>query len=338
MQYQYGMKNDCSFSKRNESYEGDQPSGSSLLNRGTLHLSLSEALYAKHSESGFRSKSSRAITPPVPTRLDYSRRSLPPHNKFHASTPGYFVNQGNLFHAQKDISKIKSDQSLMFSSHDQNSTVPDFDYGTGVVDTSTSRMYPRLHKSCDAFHSDQYTYAVQNPNNGKALASDTCCLGNQTVDKLQELANRSVISGQCTDMSVLEVFPKACSSFQTTPSKELHDGQQLLIAQTPQPLYLNNCVDCQQIGAPHQCQTNITGDFLRTTGNRPLSFVKAMEMSESLDWNDENIQNFKIPDHALQFNLPPSIPHHSIRDVDANRVPEQKKQKNDHEISYEISV
>jgi len=235
---------------------------------------------------------------------------------------------------------MRSDQSPIFYSQEQNSAAHEFDYGMAVPDPGNSHMYPHLHKSLDGFHGDRYTYTIHNPtNNGKALASDTCCLGNQTVDKLQELANRSVMSGQCTDMSVLEVFPKACGSFQTTPSKELHDGQQLLIAQTPQPLYLNNCVDYQQVGAPNQCQNNVTGEFLRTPGNRPLSFVKAMEMSETLEWNDENMHSFKNSDSTLQFNLSPTIPNYSIASgAESSRVHEQKKQKNDHEISYEISV
>lgn len=338
MQYQYVGKSDCMLSKQNETFEPEQSFGSALLNRGSLHLSFNESLSGRQMDSTLKRKNSRALTPPVPTRFDYSRRSLPPHNKFHSSTPGYFLNQGNPIYAQKNMSKSKSEQSPIFFSHKQNTSSHDYDYGIAVPNAS-SQMYPQIHKSNDMLSGDRYIYAVQNAaSTGKPLASDNCCLGNQTVDKLQELANRSVITGQCTDMSVLEVFPKACSSFQTTPSKDLYDGQQLLIAQTSQPLYLNNCVDCQQVSAPHQCQPNVTSDFLRTPGNRPLSFVKAMEMSEGLDWNDENSQHYKPSNNALHFNLPTNISPHSVASVDANRAPEQKKQKNDHEISYEISV
>lgn len=340
VQYQFVGKSDCSLSKQNESFEYDHSSGPSLLNRGSLHLSLNEAICAKHPESNFKNKSSRALTPPVPMRFDYSRRSLPPHNKFHASTPNYFVPQGNIFLGHKAVSKVASDQSSMFCSQEQNSSLPEFDYGMSVPDAgSSAHIYPHLHKSTETFHCDRFTYGVHNSaNSGKGLASDTCCLGNQTVDKLQELANRSVMSGQCTDMSVLEVFPKACGSFQTTPSKELHDGQQLLLAQTPQPLYLSNCADCQQVGGPNQCQSTIHGDFLRTPGNRPLSFVKAMEMSETLDWNDDNTSQFKTPDSATQFNLPSNVPTYTAISPDSNRGQDPKRQKNDHEISYEISV
>lgn len=308
-------------SKQNETFECEQPSGSSLLNRGSLHLSLNESFYTRQTDSVLKRKSSRALTPPVPMRFDYSRRSLPPLNKFHSSTPGYFVRQGD----PKDIAKTRYEQSSMFThSQEQNSSAQEFDYTVAIPDTSY--VYPHIHKSHNALPSDRYTYAVQTSNNtSKALPSDTCCLGNQTVDKLQELANRSMIGGQCTDMSVLEVFPKACSSFQTTPNKDLHDGQQLLIAQTP--LYLNNCVEYQQVG---MSQSNVNNDFIRTPGNRPLSFVKAMEMSETLDWNDEN---FKTSDNnLLQFKLATNFLPHS---ADSTQIPEQKTE---HEISYEISV
>lgn len=322
VQYQFVGKSDCML-KQNETFECEQPSGSSLLNRGSLHLSLNESFYSRQMDSVSKRKISRTLTPPVPVRFDYSRRSLPPLNKFHSSNPGYFIDP-------KDVPKTRYEQSPMFTdSPEQNSSAQEFDYTVAIPDASY--IYPRIHKSHDALPGDRYTYTVHTSNNtGKVLASDTCCLGNQTVDKLQELANRSMMSGQCTDMSVLEVFPKACSSFQTTPSKDLHDGQQLLVAQTP--LYLNNCVEYQQVGASHPCQPNVPSDFIRTPGNRPLSFVKAMEMSETLDWNDEHC---KASNNLLHFKLPTNVLSYSVAAIDSAQISEQK---NDHEISYEISV
>lgn len=94
----------------------------------------------------------------------------------------------------------------------------------------------RLHYAGAVFHTDpqkmivctsSYPTLVKYPPPPR----DSCCLGNQTVDKLQEIANRTM-----------------GSTF-----------------------------------SPNKMQPHKVAE--RTPGNRPLSFVKAMEMSEALEWN-----------------------------------------------------
>ncbi|XP_054717297.1 palmitoyltransferase ZDHHC5-like [Uloborus diversus] len=337
----------------------DDESPPSYLNRGRLHLSLSESLHTKQPESSARSRSSRALTPPVPIRFDCSRRSLPPHNRLHAPSPHYVVAQsvhGTVFHTQRDTSKISACTSSHSSNpvlYYQNSNLYKYEYGTSTDACGSSNFYSHLYKKKDPLSkSDGFAFPVADAiNNGKGLSSDTCCLGNQTVDKLQELANRTMMGGQCTDVSVLEAFPKGCSSFHNSPSKEHHDAHQLLIAQTPQQLFVNNCVECQQNSSNHSCQSSISSEFARTPGNRPLSFVKAMEMSEGLEWNPNDRQYSRQmdsshvkPAYDIAANYKTTSPNsetttnYKITSPNSEMNYEMKGQKNDHEISYEISV
>ncbi|XP_035220611.1 palmitoyltransferase ZDHHC5-like isoform X2 [Stegodyphus dumicola] len=324
----------------------------SYLNRGRLHLSLSESLYVKHPDSSVKNRGSRALTPPVPIRFDCSRRSLPPHNRLHAPSPHYVVAQsvhGTVFHTQKDVSKVgactsgHSSNSTLYYSQNQNPALIKYDYGTSSTDGcgASSNFYSYLYKRKDIMAKEEglsFT-SPESSSSSKALTSDTCCLGNQTVDKLQELANRTMISGQCTEVSVLEAFPKGCSSFHNSPSKECHDVHQLLIAQTPQQLFVNNCVDCQQSSSNHSCQSSVSGEFVRTPGNRPLSFVKAMEMSETLEWSANNLQQYKISENALHYKMPHDMPsNYKLQSPNSSTLQDNKGQKKEHEISYEISV
>ncbi|GFW39308.1 palmitoyltransferase [Trichonephila clavipes] len=320
----------------------------SHLSRGRLHLSLSESIYTRP-ESAVR-KGSRALTPPVPIRFDCSRRSLPPHNRLHAPSPHYVVAQSVHSPAfTKEVTKMSActssqpSNSVLYFSHYHDPSLVKYDYGTSTGDVCgpASNFYSQLYKRKDGFaESKGVSFTSPDLTNSGKMPSDTCCLGNQTVDKLQEIANRTMISGQCTDVSVLEAFPKGCSSFHNSPSKEHRDGHQLLIAQTPQQLFVNNCVDCQQTSSNHSCQSSISGEFARTPGNRPLSFVKAMEMSETLDWHDSSLQHSRVsatsPPHVKV--LPDVTSNYKLLSPTSNVVPELKTKKSDHEVSYEISV
>lgn len=330
----------------------------SYLNRGRLHLSLSESIYNRPEPSN-RNKGSRALTPPVPIRFDCSRRSLPPHNKLHVPSPHYVVTQS--VHSPvfpKDQSKISActssqppSNNVLYYSHYQDPSLVKYDYGTssaGDVCGPASTFYSQLYKRKETFGKPE-NVSFASPDlvvSNVKTSSDTCCLGNQTVDKIQEIANRTIVGGgQCTDVSVLEAFPKGCGSFHNSPSKEHHDsGHQLLIAQTPQQLFVNNCVDCQQTSSNHSCQSSVSGgEFARTPGNRPLSFVRAMEMSEALDWHEpvDNEQPANPP-NRLPLTLPSPLAkesHQSYRlSPSSTSVPELKPKKNENEVSYEISV
>ncbi|XP_055950261.1 palmitoyltransferase ZDHHC5-like [Argiope bruennichi] len=346
--FKYNDKSDCMFPKQSLSEDCEEAPPANL-NRGRLHLSLSESIYTRP-ESSVRNKSSRALTPPVPIRFDCSRRSLPPHNRLHAPSPHYVVAQSVHVPAfAKEASKMSACTSgqpsnpVLYFSHYHDPSMVKYDYGTSTGDVCgpASNFYSQLYKQKDGF-ADSKGVSFTSPdltNSGK-VPSDTCCLGNQTVDKLQEIANRTMISGQCTDVSVLEAFPKGCSSFHNSPSKEHRDGHQLLIAQTPQQLFVNNCVDCQQTSSNHSCQSSISGEFARTPGNRPLSFVKAMEMSETLDWHDSSLQHSRVsatspPPAKVVSN---STSNYNLLSPTSNVVPEHKSKKTDHEVSYEISV
>ncbi|KAF8774204.1 Palmitoyltransferase ZDHHC5 like protein [Argiope bruennichi] len=347
--FKYNDKSDCMFPKQSLSEDCEEAPPANL-NRGRLHLSLSESIYTRP-ESSVRNKSSRALTPPVPIRFDCSRRSLPPHNRLHAPSPHYVVAQSVHVPAfAKEASKMSACTSgqpsnpVLYFSHYHDPSMVKYDYGTSTGDVCgpASNFYSQLYKQKDGF-ADSKGVSFTSPdltNSGK-VPSDTCCLGNQTVDKLQEIANRTMISGQCTDVSVLEAFPKGCSSFHNSPSKEHRDGHQLLIAQTPQQLFVNNCVDCQQTSSNHSCQSSISGEFARTPGNRPLSFVKAMEMSETLDWHDSSLQHSRVsatspPPAKVVSN---STSNYNLLSPTSNVVPEHKSKKTDHECGcFEILV
>ncbi|XP_042900783.1 palmitoyltransferase ZDHHC5-A isoform X2 [Parasteatoda tepidariorum] len=346
--FTYSDKND--FMIPNQTLSTDcESSPPSYLNRESLHLSLSESLYTRP-ESHSKNRSSRALTPPVPIRFDCSRRSLPPHNRLHAPSPHYVVAQS--IHSPpftKDVSRMsactsgQSSNPTLYCSQSQNPSFMKYDYGATSADACApnSNYYSNVYNKRKDMFSKPEGISFTSPesaSSGKMLASDTCCLGNQTVDKLQEIANRTMIGGQCTDVSVLEAFPKGCSSFHNSPNKEHYDGHQLLIAHTPQQLYVNNCVDCQQSSSNHSCQSSVSGEFARTPGNRPLSFVKAMEMSETMDLSDCDLQHprFHVSQHSrLTQNLSPS---YKVVAPNANVVPDYKTRKSDPDVSYEISV
>ncbi|GIY64465.1 palmitoyltransferase ZDHHC5 [Caerostris darwini] len=349
VQFKYTDKPDYMLPKQSLS-EDCEEAPPTHLNRGRLHLSLSESIYTRP-DSTVRNKGSRALTPPVPIRFDCSRRSLPPHNRLHAPSPHYVVAQS--VHSPsfaKEVSKIgtctsghPSSNSVMYFSHYHDPSLVKYDYGTSTGDVCgpASNFYSQLYKRKNDFaESKGVSFTSPDLTNSGKVPSDTCCLGNQTVDKLQEIANRTMISGQCTDVSVLEAFPKGCSSFHNSPNKEHRDGHQLLIAQTPQQLFVNNCVDCQQTSSNHSCQSSISGEFARTPGNRPLSFVKAMEMSETLDFHNNSLQHSRIPTTSQPHIkvVPDPTSNYKLLSPNSNVVPEHKSKKTDHEVSYEISV
>ncbi|GIY52296.1 palmitoyltransferase ZDHHC8 [Caerostris extrusa] len=338
VQFKYTDKPDYMLPKQSLS-EDCEEAPPTHLNRGRLHLSLSESIYTRP-DSAVRNKGSRALTPPVPIRFDCSRRSLPPHNRLHAPSPHYVVAQS--VHSPsfaKEVSKIgtytsghPSSNSVMYFSHYHDPSLVKYDYGTSTGDVCgpASNFYSQLYKRKNDFaESKGVSFTSPDLTNSGKVPSDTCCLGNQTVDKLQEIANRTMISGQCTDVSVLEAFPKGCSSFHNSPNKEHRDGHQLLIAQTPQQLFVNNCVDCQQTSSNHSCQSSISGEFARTPGNRPLSFVKAMEMSETLDFHNNSLQHSRIPTTSQPHIkvVPDPTSNYKLLSPSSNVVPEHKSKK-----------
>ncbi|KAG8190146.1 hypothetical protein JTE90_026713 [Oedothorax gibbosus] len=353
VQFKYTDQPDYMLPKQSLS-EDCEEAPPAYMNRGRLHLSLSESIYTRP-ESTNRQKSSRALTPPVPIRFDCSRRSLPPHNKLHVPSPHYVVTQS--VHSPvfaKDQSKISActssqpSSNVLYYSHYQDPALVKYDYGTSTGDVCgpASNFYSQLYKRKETFGRPE-GMPFTSPDlvsNVKTVSSDTCCLGNQTVDKIQEIANRTMNTGQCTDVSVLEAFPKGCGSFHNSPNKEQQDGHQLLIAQTPQQLFVNNCVDCQQSSSNHSCQSSVSGEFARTPGNRPLSFVRAMEMSEAFDLhepldiaNASHLQN-RVPVAASRLSPNEAQNYRYQPQSSASGAEQKPSKKNDNEVSYEISV